>query len=141
MVVVKAKTPSRLVIECTSDLSNLDELVELTDAFVAGLGIDDELAYKIVLLMSEAATNAITHGNEEDPEKKVEIHVFRDREHIALIVEDEGAGFDPERVENPIAAENLLRDGGRGLFFIREMAEEVYLENSGRRIRMVFRIR
>lgn len=140
MIVVKTRTPNCLALECPSDLGNLDALVDETDAFVEELGLDEELAYKIVLLMSEAATNAITHGNAEDPAKKVEIQLLCAPREIALIVEDEGEGFDPAQVRDPFSAENLLRDGGRGLFFIREMAEEVHLENNGRRIRIIFHV-
>ncbi|MEZ4703378.1 MAG: ATP-binding protein [Rhodothermales bacterium] len=140
MIQVKTKSPNHLVLECSSDLGNLDELVEQTDDFVGTLGLDEELAYKVVLLMSEAATNAILHGNAEDPAKKVDIQLIYTSGRLELTVEDEGEGFDPDRVRNPIAAENVLRDGGRGLFFIREMAEEVHLENNGRRIRMIFHV-
>ncbi|MDZ4701065.1 MAG: ATP-binding protein [Rhodothermales bacterium] len=140
MIVIKVRTPNCLVLECPSDLGNLDALVDETGAFVEEIGLDEELAYKIVLLMSEAATNAITHGNAEDPAKKVDIELRCAPRQIALIVEDEGEGFNLDEIEDPISAENLMRGGGRGLFFIREMAEEVHLENNGRRIRMIFHV-
>ena len=138
MIDVRQPDPHHLAISCPSDLVHMDALVEHTDAFLAGQALDDELAYKVVLLMTEAATNAIEHGNAHDPEKNVAIDIRLMAESIEVTVEDEGAGFDPSTVLNPVAAENLLLDGGRGLFFIREMADEVHLENEGRRIRIVF---
>ncbi len=138
MFEVSQPGPHHLTISCSSDLVHMDALVEHADAFLGAQKIDEELAYKVVLLMSEAATNAIEHGNAHDREKHVEIDIHLGTDAIELTVEDQGSGFDPSTVMNPVAAENLLLDGGRGLFFMREMADEVHLENEGRRIRIVF---
>jgi len=90
------------------------------------------------LLLTEAVTNAIEHGNVLDEEKKVIGDLKIDNERVQITVEDEGEGFEPSEVKDPTNAENLLMDGGRGIFFIEQMADEVSFEQNGRRVHIFF---
>lgn len=128
--------PHRLHLELASEFEELEVAVEAAQAFADSYIEDEDLAYKVVLLTSEAVTNAMEHGNSLDPGKKVRMELQLFPDHIALCVEDEGPGFDPNAVSDPLAADNLLNDGGRGLFLIEELADEVTYENEGRRIRL-----
>lgn len=128
--------PYRLHLELASEFQELDVAVQATQAFTEAHIDDEDLAYKVVLLTSEAVTNAMEHGNSLDPKKMVRMELQLFPDHIALWVEDEGPGFDPNNVSDPLAFENLLNDGGRGLFLIEELADEVSYENGGRRIRL-----
>lgn len=121
-----------------SDLASIEQVVDATEAFLKPHVSDEDLAYRIVLLATEAVTNAIEHGNRFDAGKRVffQIHVAAHR--IELAVEDEGFGFDPETTADPLAEENLLREGGRGILFMESMADEVRFENGGRRVRLIF---
>jgi anti-sigma regulatory factor (Ser/Thr protein kinase) len=80
----------------------------------------------IELVIGEALANAIVHGNHCDPEKTVHV-VVAVNEHGDLLVsvKDSGSGFDPGRLPNPTAPENLLAPHGRGIFFIRQLMDEV----------------
>jgi serine/threonine-protein kinase RsbW len=91
-----------------------------------------------VLLATEAVTNAIEHGNALDPTKKVYLRVAVRDKDIELVVEDEGSGFDPAKTDDPTESENLFREGGRGLLFMEEIADEVRFEKEGRLVRLIF---
>ncbi|HMB98970.1 MAG TPA: ATP-binding protein, partial [Balneolaceae bacterium] len=89
-------------------------------------------------LLSEAVTNAIVHGNNEDPSKKVEVEINIKPDSIITTVEDEGEGYDPDqKSDNPLNEENLLKEGGRGIFLIEEISDEIEYFNEGRGIRFV----
>lgn len=121
-----------------SDLKSIQRVVDRTEAFLGPRVSDDDLAYRIVLLATEAVTNAIEHGNKFDAEKNVYFRIEADGEQVEIVVEDEGTGFDPAMTKDPRASENLLREGGRGILFMQSMADEVNFENGGRRVRLIF---
>lgn len=128
----------RIVVE--SDFAVLDRIVEEADAFARACGADEDLAYRVVLLTTEAVTNAIEHGNALDPAKSVVVEFSSPDDRIEVRVRDEGSGFSREALRNPLAEENLLSEGGRGIFLIESMADEFSFERDGREIRMAFHV-
>ena len=129
----------RLRLVLPSDYDSLDRIVDESDAFMAAHSTDDEFNHRVVLLTSEAATNAIEHGNrlEEDKTIELDLAVYPDRVDVTVL--DQGSGFDRSAVADPLEEDNLLSDGGRGLFLIESLADEVHFEMDGRRIRMSLR--
>jgi serine/threonine-protein kinase RsbW len=108
-----------------SDMSLLEGAVaEITAAIDrAGCWEDPE---SIGLAAREALVNAIVHGNHCDPQKIVRIYVALYHNYdLLIVVKDSGSGFDPSRLANPTAGENLLADHGRGIFLMRELMDEV----------------
>ena len=130
--------PDTLSLVLPSEFAILDRIVAETEAFLAERLDDEDLAYRVLLLATEAVTNAIEHGNELDAGKQVRMELRVGPARVELWVEDEGGGFDPARVDSPLEDENLLHDGGRGVYLIEEMADEVHFEAEGRRVRMFF---
>ena len=115
-----------------SDVTLLDDAVrEITAALIrtacwGGVEADVE---SIELVVAEALANAIVHGNHCDPEKTVRISVAVSESCDLLVsVKDSGSGFDPSRLPNPLAAENLLSPHGRGILLIRQLMDEVYFK-------------
>lgn len=121
-----------------SRLEELEDLIEATEAFVGRHESNDDRAYTVVLLASEAVTNAIEHGNALDASKSVTIDYWARDGHIEIWVQDEGDGFDRASIPDPLSREHLLDEGGRGIYLIEELADEVRYEESGRRIGMLF---
>ena len=121
-----------------SDLSSIERVVEDTEAFLVERIRDDDLRYRVVLLATEAVTNAIEHGNKFDSAKSVFYRLEVGDTRVEVIVQDQGPGFDPEKTDDPRANENLLRDGGRGILFMKTMADEVRFEDEGRRVCLTF---
>lgn len=125
-----------LVLE--SDLANIERVVEDTEAFLESRVDDEDLAYRVVLLATEAVTNAIEHGNKFDREKQVVYRIVVAESRIELSVEDQGNGFDPDATADPRESENLMKEGGRGILFMESMADEVQFEKGGRKVRLIF---
>lgn len=123
-----------------SDFSSLERVVEKTESFLGTRLEDEDLIYRVVLLATEAVTNAIEHGNALDPSKSVYYRLDVREKVVELVVEDEGRGFDPETTDDPTESKNLFREGGRGLLFMQEIADEVQFEKDGRLVRLIFHV-
>lgn len=103
-------------------------------------GFSDNDFARIMLTLSEAATNAIVHGNKENPQKKVLISSFLKDHILSISVKDEGEGFDPAGVPNPLKEENLLNKGGRGVYLINQYADDVLYSEKGTKLTMKFEL-
>jgi serine/threonine-protein kinase RsbW len=96
------------------------------------LGIDKDTQHSVELAMREALANAIKHGNQQNPAKQVHVDLMVEDEDLVIRVEDEGVGFDPDRVRDPLAPENLLNRNGRGILFMHKFMDNIeYGSNSG----------
>lgn len=102
--------------------------------------LSDERYNDVMLILTEAVTNAIIHGNKQDPAKQVFITVKLDSENLTIIVKDEGPGFDPEKIPNPLKEENLLKTGGRGIYLINQYADYVYYSEKGNQVTIIFEL-
>lgn len=87
--------------------------------------------------VAEALANAMIYGNGSDPDKRVRVEVELSSDAVALHVHDEGEGFDDAVVPDPTLPENLEGTGGRGIFLIRELMDEVQYTPPGNSVRMV----
>lgn len=128
----------KLHLTLPSSFKNLERAVEEVEGFMSSVTDDEDLAYRVVLLTSEAVTNAMEHGNRWDASKKIILDVVAGSDRIELSVFDEGEGFELSSVVDPLQNENLLNGRGRGLYFMEHMANELHLEENGRRLRLVF---
>ncbi|MFN7943235.1 MAG: ATP-binding protein [Thermoanaerobaculia bacterium] len=101
------------------------ELVQVVvdDALQQG-GASEDFRHWIGLALREAIANAIKHGNRQDPDKRVDVEAELGEEFI-LRVADEGEGFDPARIPDPLAPENRFRGDGRGVFYMRKFMDSV----------------
>ncbi|MCJ7755592.1 MAG: ATP-binding protein [Thermoanaerobaculales bacterium] len=101
-------------------------------------GCAEQSEFEIEVSLYEALANAVEHGCRHDPEKMVEV-VVACEEHRGMIimVRDPGPGFDPETVPSPIVGENIYADGGRGIFLINQLMDEVRYEKGGTEIWMI----
>ncbi len=97
---------------------------------------DDREIFSIKLALEEALVNAIKHGNQMDRTKKVHISYRINAERFDIHIADEGKGFDPDDVPDPMAVENLERPCGRGLLLMRHYMSEVTFHPPGNRLSM-----
>ncbi|MCG8373358.1 MAG: ATP-binding protein [Balneolales bacterium] len=104
------------------------------------LGFDDEFYARLMLTVTEAATNAIVHGNQLDASKKAHVLAEYDGSTLTFTTTDEGSGFKPKEVPDPLAEENLLKTSGRGVFLMKEYADEVEYQDEGRKLILKFSI-
>ena len=131
---IDQQTSRLLAVHFPSTFEALDALVETSTTFIERVTDDEDFNYQVVLIASELATNAIEHGNAHDAKKLVKLCIQDEGNAVSITVEDEGVGFNPDAIANPLADDNLLLDGGRGLFLIEEMADGLRYEDDGRRV-------
>jgi serine/threonine-protein kinase RsbW len=121
-----------------STYEDLDKLEGFLNDLQTDLKFDDEFYARLMLTVSEAATNGVVHGNELDESKKVTLIAEHDGSNLVITTQDEGAGFDPDEVPDPLAAENILNTSGRGVFLMGEYADGVEYQDEGRRLILSF---
>jgi serine/threonine-protein kinase RsbW len=93
--------------------------------------------FAIELALREALANAVLHGNREDSKKQVHVSCECDEgSGISLVVRDEGPGFDPDTVPDPLAPENLGADHGRGILLMKQFMDEIHYERGGTEVHM-----
>lgn len=118
--------------------------MERVELFVEELqqwaGFDDDNFSRILLVLSEAVNNAITHGNRQDSGKKVFINAGLEKDILKVSIRDEGEGFDPDSLADPLKDENLLKEGGRGVYLIKQYADDVQFLKNGRELAISFRL-
>jgi serine/threonine-protein kinase RsbW len=122
-----------------SDLSELGKVEEFVDQIVNASQADEELTGSIMLLLSEAATNGIIHGNKQIPGKEVILEARISDTQVIITITDEGDGFNPEEVPDPLAEQNLLKPSGRGLYLMREYADDVQYNEKGNQLKLTFK--
>lgn len=128
-----------LIIDKTliSDFDSLVEVEAIVDEISAEAGLDEDQKAGLMLSASEATTNAMLHGNKMDPGKIVTIHAEAIPGKALYSAEDQGEGFNPDDVANPLDSENLLKPSGRGVFLMRTYCDEVSFDKGGRRVTLV----
>ncbi len=123
-----------------SDFEEVEKVEYLLNDLQTELGFDDEFYAKLMLTVSEAATNGILHGNQLDSSKKVVLTAESDGKSLIFTSKDEGQGFVPEEVPDPLAEENLLKPSGRGVFLMKEYAETVEYQDGGTKLILGFKL-
>jgi serine/threonine-protein kinase RsbW len=98
------------------------------------LGYPCKDVFAVILALEEAAVNAFRHGNGSDPSKRIHVRSLVTAAGVLVEVEDEGPGFDPRLVPDPLAEENLDRPDGRGLFLMRAYTTWVSFNREGNRV-------
>lgn len=112
-------------------------VVEKIMTAVEEMGCARGQEFEIRLALSEALTNAVEHGCQNDPTKKVEICVECDAERgMLIVVRDPGKGFNPESLPSPVEGERLYHSRGRGVYLINRLMDEVRYNRRGTEIRM-----
>jgi serine/threonine-protein kinase RsbW len=112
-----------------SDLSYLDMVQEVADKISELVSFDDDARYWIGLAVREAVTNAIQHGNEGNLERRVQLRFKMAADRLVIAVRDEGGGLDESKIPDPLDPQNLLKPGGRGIFFVRSFMDNVRISN------------
>lgn len=125
----------------------LDFVQVVSDHIGRMAGLDDDALHWVSVAVRESVVNAIKHGNKNDETKRVVVEFTPvpgdEPEELVIRVEDEGEGFDPEEIADPLAPENILKSSGRGIFLIRSFMDDVRLQRGkerGMEVRMVKKV-
>jgi serine/threonine-protein kinase RsbW len=118
--------PGRIDLSPPSTLEGV-EAVEIAAArLAADAGLNENERFQVTLAVREAALNAVLHGNRSDPAKRIHASLEVTGEALVVTISDQGCGFDPQTLPDALAAENLLRRSGRGIFLIQSLMDAVH---------------
>ncbi len=123
--------PRIFKITLESSLARLGDVEALAEKAADIVHFTEEERDSLAIAVTEAVSNAIVHGNREDKKKRVQVTFEVDKDRVRVSVRDQGAGFDPAQVSNPLDPENLLKESGRGIFILSALMDEVNFDFSG----------
>jgi serine/threonine-protein kinase RsbW len=103
-------------------IADVDEFLE---EWLRRRNVPEDTIADLAIAVTELVNNAIKHGNKKDQTKKVTVSLLYINGTARATVSDEGEGFDPESIPNPIAEENLLKEIGRGIFIVKSLMDKV----------------
>ena len=107
---------------------------------VTRLNIDQNLYPNILISLTEAVNNAMQHGNRFDDNKNIVVECKEKPHQIFLSISDEGSGFDPKKIPDPTTADHIQEEGGRGVFLMKQLTDEIHFLNHGRTVELMWRI-
>ena len=132
---------TELVLELPNDLRTIEHAVDyVMERCSSCRAYARRVQFNFRVGLTEALSNAMLYGNEQDPKKRVRVEVRVGEEAITARVADQGEGFDPGDVPDPTAPTNLMKSGGRGLFLMRKLMDEVHFNDQGNVVTLVLRL-
>jgi serine/threonine-protein kinase RsbW len=123
-----------------STLESVDSAEQTVISEAEALGFDEDDLHRVGIALRECMVNAVVHGNRYNSRKKVHLKVIRTAESLTVVIGDEGDGFDPTAVPDPLAGENLLRGSGRGVMLMQAFMDEFQISKrspQGTEVKMV----
>jgi serine/threonine-protein kinase RsbW len=126
----------------TIQVPSIGENIRMIESFIDNakerFELDDDIYGNIMIAVTEAVNNAIKHGNANDKSKNVQLSLSLNDSLIKFIVKDEGKGFDYQNLPDPTAPENIAKIGGRGIFLMKHLSDEVEFKDQGRVVELSF---
>lgn len=123
-------------------IPSLAENIRMIESFIDNakerFHLDDDIYGNIMIAVTEAVNNAIKHGNSSDKHKNVFLALSLHESTIKFVVKDEGPGFDYAHLPDPTSPENLEKPGGRGIFLMKHLSDEVQFKDAGRIVELSF---
>ena len=133
----------RVQVLLDSNLESVEKAEDMVLGVAKGLGFEEDDLHRIAVALRESVVNAVVHGNRYNANKKVHLSVEASRGELTIRVADEGDGFDVSALPDPLAAENLMRQSGRGILLMRAFVDEFEIRRGAERgteIRMMKRL-
>lgn len=129
------------------DIASRFEMLDVVQTVVTHLatlvGFGEDAIHYMSVAVRESVVNAIKHGNRQDAEKRVDLLFTIGEKTLEVSIHDQGLGFDPNSIPDPLAQENLLKVDGRGIFFMKSFMDEVsysFPPEGGTLVRMLKRL-
>jgi serine/threonine-protein kinase RsbW len=127
----------KLDVTLPGDIREVMPVIESIMAIINEMGCAAGREFEVELALNEALANAIKHGSAHDPSKQIQCCVACDHARgMLIVVRDAGPGFDPASIPSPIVGENIFSTGGRGIYLINRLMDEVRFEKGGTEIHM-----
>ncbi|NND94806.1 MAG: ATP-binding protein [Flavobacteriales bacterium] len=124
--------------EFSSEIENINIVERFIDEVCDTYKVGEENYGNILIALTEAVNNAISHGNRRDPSKTVVLTFKPSSEELIFVIEDEGPGFDYDNLPDPTAPENIEQPNGRGVYLMRHLADNVTFDETGSTVELKF---
>ncbi len=124
----------------TSDPKNVANVEPFVEKVFKRYRLSPDMYGNILITLTEAVTNAIIHGNSRDQSKMVKVELKKLKHSLAFMISDEGPGFDFDSLPDPTSPENILKIGGRGVFLMRQLSDEIHYHDNGSTVEIQFNI-
>jgi serine/threonine-protein kinase RsbW len=121
-----------------SELESLPVVESLIDKVCQSVGVNEDLYGNVLIAVTEAVNNAIVHGNKLNKDAPVELAVYDESDSFCFSVSDHGNGFDHQHLPDPTAPENIEKENGRGIYLMRNLADEVEFNETGNTVTVLF---
>lgn len=108
-----------------SSLEEIESVEKMAERAADKMKFSEEERDSLAIAVTEAVNNAIIHGNKQDRRKRVNLRFEFEDEKLIVKIKDQGTGFNPDRISDPLAPENLLKESGRGVFILSTLMDEV----------------
>ena len=124
------------------EIPSISDNIRIIESFIDNakekFNLDEDISGNIMIAVTEAVNNAIRHGNQNNSSKNVLLSLNLDEGLLKFIVEDEGSGFDFHKLPDPTAPENISKPGGRGIFLMKHLSDEVNFKENGKVVELSF---
>ncbi|WP_421977567.1 ATP-binding protein [Roseivirga seohaensis] len=124
------------------EIPSLVENIRIVESFIDNAKekyqLDDDLYGNIMIAVIESVNNAIIHGNQLEKNKFVHLSMILEETSVTFMIKDEGKGFVINDLPDPTAPENLAKPGGRGIFLMKHLADEVAFNDNGQEVKLTF---
>ncbi|KYG81626.1 serine/threonine-protein kinase RsbW [Roseivirga ehrenbergii] len=124
------------------EIPSLVENIRIVESFIDNAKekyqLDDDLYGNIMIAVIESVNNAIIHGNQLEKSKFVHLSMILEETSVTFLIKDEGKGFVINDLPDPTAPENLAKPGGRGIFLMKHLADEVAFNDNGQEVKLTF---
>jgi serine/threonine-protein kinase RsbW len=140
IIMEEPEIPTVHRIDFASKTENVALVEKLIDEVCEDHSVNEDYYGNILIALTEAVNNAIQHGNKYDVEKLIKVSFENKNEALCFTVSDEGTGFDFENLPDPTDPENLEKPHGRGVFLMRNLADDINFFDDGRIVELNFSI-
>ncbi len=125
-------------------IPSLAENIRMIESFIDNARerflLDDDIYGNIMIAVTESVNNAIKHGNKNNKHKNVSLELVMEENSIRFTITDQGEGFDYNSLPDPTAPENIEKPGGRGIFLMKHLSDEVNFKEEGKVVELCFYI-
>ncbi len=128
------------MLKLASNRGNVSAVEPFVEKYVTRYNLSPDKQCNILISLTEAVTNAIVHGNCNEEEKTVEVSMKRQKNCLAVRVSDQGHGFDFDSLPDPTSPARIEECGGRGVFLMRELSDQLHFCRNGSTVEMRFKI-
>ena len=122
----------------SSNYRSVATIEKLIDKVCNTVGVKEDAYGNVLIAVTEAVNNAIQHGNKENGSLQIDVSVLDSTNSICFSVKDEGPGFDFSNLPDPTSPENLLKENGRGIFLMKNLADKVVFLGQGNQVSLFF---